>query len=138
MTKKQLFKIFFNLGLVQVFPVILAMISLIGITTIVIAIILNPLNLYPQNPSETSASSNSILVVVAIFCAISLFLLSGLITFLLSSFHFIRAKKINDYDRLVTGMKHMNWAWLILSLFITIMFSLFVFKIITDIGYQYY
>jgi hypothetical protein len=139
MAKKQLFKTFFNVGLVQTLPVILAIISLIGLTIIVVAFLLNPIYLYPPpNPNRPGTTQNSTLIVVVIFCAISLFLLSGLIAFILSSFHFIRAKQTDDYGRLVIGMKYINWGWLILNLFITTMFSLFVFKIITDIGYQYF
>ena len=137
MNKKQLFKSFFNLGLIQLFPTFLAIASLIGFVTLIIILTTQPI-FGPVDPNETYVPPNSDLWALTIFCAISLLLLSGLIAFILSSTYFISAKKTNDYEKLVTGTKHMSWGWLILSLFIAIMFSLFVFKIITDIGYQYY
>lgn len=137
MNKKQLLKTFSNVGMIQILPVLLTITSLIGIVIIITTLTFNPIY-GNRNPNETHIPSNSDLLGVTIFCAISLLFLSGLVTFLMSSFHFIRARQTDDYTKLVKGMKRLNWAWLVLSLFIILMFSLFTFKIVTDIGYQYY
>lgn len=137
MTKKQLFKSFFNTGIAQILPAIFAIIFLIVIATLIAALTFNPIH-PPSMNNQNYTPPYSDLLLLAGLCIIVFILLSGLVAFLLSSLHFIRARRGYDYKKISQGMGYLNWGWLLLSLFTAIMFSLFALKIVTDIGYQYF
>ena len=126
MNKKQVLKIFSNVGLAQILPAILTSIVLIALLIVIVALTLNPIF-----GSRTNVSDKNI-IAVTIFCIFSFFSLTGLIAFLISSFHFIRAKQTYNHERLIKGMKYLNWGWLVLSLFIIIMFFFASYVVVND------
>ncbi|MGK0387321.1 MAG: hypothetical protein ACI94Y_000047 [Maribacter sp.] len=138
MPKKQLLQIFLKLGLIQVFPASIAIVFIIITSLILAGIIAITLGFeifftIIDNDHISGVSDEVILLALAIFCTITLLLFSEFMTLMLSSFYFIRAKQTNDYEKLSRGMKYLNWAWLILCLFLAIMLSTLIFQIITDI-----
>jgi hypothetical protein len=127
--KKEILNVFSKIGIVQILPAILAILIIIGI--IIIAYILALSNTFQPRTwfsRERFTPTNENILNFSIATSICIFLLSGLISFIVSSFHFIRAKQSNNYKRLTTGMKYLNWGCLVLSVFIVIMLSIFIFQ----------
>ncbi|MGK0387322.1 MAG: uncharacterized membrane protein YjgN (DUF898 family) [Maribacter sp.] len=127
--KKEILNVFFKTGMVQILPAILSILMIIGIVIIVYLLAFN--NAFQPRSWSSRGSftpSNKDILKFSIAISICLFFLSGLISFIASSFHFIRAKQTNDYERLTKGMKYLNWGWLVLCLFVVIIFSIFLFN----------
>lgn len=123
--KKDILDTFFRVGLVQILPVALAILMIIGIM-ILIYLFTFDAAFQPRSMARNFTVTREDIFKFSTAISISLFLLSGLVSFLSSSFHFIKAKKNNDLNRLSKGLKVLNWGWLTLSIFILGFLLLFV------------
>ena len=121
--KKEILNVFFKVGIVQILPIFIVLIYFI--------IMFIAINLLILDYGLVSFPKDKRLLSFIGLWTISIVLFSGLAGFIIASFQFI--KNENDFQRLSTGIKYLNWAWLILCLLIAIIFSILLIQIIFEL-----